>query len=63
VQIPTLVVHGTDDPLLPFPHGEALAAEVPNARLLPVPGMGHQNPPPETWGLVVPAIREHTAPR
>lgn len=63
VQLPTLVVHGTDDPLLPFPHGEALAAEIPNARLLPVPGMGHQNPPPETWALIVPAIREHTAAR
>jgi pimeloyl-ACP methyl ester carboxylesterase len=61
VTLPTLVVHGTDDPLLPFPHGEALAAEIPGARLLPVPGMGHQNPPPETWPLIVPAIREHTA--
>jgi pimeloyl-ACP methyl ester carboxylesterase len=61
VWLPTLVVHGTDDPLLPFPHGEALAAELPNARLLPVPGMGHQNPPPETWALIVPALREHTA--
>jgi pimeloyl-ACP methyl ester carboxylesterase len=54
-------VHGTDDPLLPLPHGEALAQEIPNARLLAVPGMGHQNPPPETWSLIVPAVREHTA--
>ncbi|MET0989920.1 MAG: alpha/beta hydrolase [Glaciihabitans sp.] len=63
VVAPTLVVHGTEDPLLPFPHGEALADEIPNARLLPVPGMGHQNPPPEVWPLIVPALRAHTAAR
>lgn len=63
VRLPTLVVHGTDDPLLPLAHGEALADEIPGARLLPVPGMGHQNPPPETWPLIVPAIREHTVGR
>jgi pimeloyl-ACP methyl ester carboxylesterase len=63
VQLPTLVVHGTDDPLFPFAHGEALAEEIPNARLLPVPGMGHQNPPPEVWSRVIPAIRAHTVAR
>jgi len=56
---PTLVVHGTADPLFPIGHGEALAREIPHARLLPVPGMGHQVPPPETWPLVVPALIEH----
>jgi pimeloyl-ACP methyl ester carboxylesterase len=61
ITAPTLVVHGTRDPLFPLEHGEALAAEIPDARLLPVPGLGHQNPPPPTWPLIVPAIREHTA--
>lgn len=55
----TLVVHGTSDPLFPIEHGEALAREIPNARLLRVPGMGHQFPPPETWDLIVPAILAH----
>ncbi|TMR96672.1 alpha/beta fold hydrolase [Nonomuraea basaltis] len=41
IKAPTLVVHGTEDPLLPLPHGEALAAEIPHARLRTIPGMGH----------------------
>ena len=59
ITAPTLVVHGTHDPLFPIEHGEALAREIPNARLLRVPGLGHQFPPPETWDLLVPAILEH----
>jgi len=60
IRVPTLVLHGTDDPLFPLPHGEALAAEIPGAALLPLPGMGHQVPPPQTWDVVVPAIARHT---
>ncbi|WP_328849887.1 alpha/beta hydrolase [Micromonospora zamorensis] len=37
----TLVLHGSDDPLFPQAHGEALAAQIPAARLEIVPGMGH----------------------
>jgi pimeloyl-ACP methyl ester carboxylesterase len=59
IAVPTLVVHGTADPLFPLAHGEALAREIPDARLLPVPGLGHQFPPPETWELIVPALLEH----
>lgn len=59
--VPTLVVHGTADPLFPLPHGEALAEAIPGARLLVVEGMGHQVPPPSTWDLFVPALLEHTA--
>jgi pimeloyl-ACP methyl ester carboxylesterase len=60
ITAPTLVVHGTADPLFPLPHGEALAAAIPGATLLVVPGMGHETPPPETWDLVVPAVLAHT---
>jgi pimeloyl-ACP methyl ester carboxylesterase len=56
LDVPTLVVHGSDDPMFPPPHGEALAAAIPNARLLVVEGMGHQVPPAPAWGQVVPAI-------
>lgn len=41
ITAPTLVIHGTDDPLRPLPHGRALAAQIPQARLETVPGMGH----------------------
>lgn len=56
IAAPTLVVHGTEDPMFPLPHGEALAAAIPGARLLVVDGMGHQVPPEPTWDEVVPAI-------
>lgn len=58
--VPTLVVHGSHDPLFPLGHGEALAAAIPGARLLVVEGMGHQVPPPTTWAQVVPAVRALT---
>ena len=63
ITVPTLVVHGTLDPLFPLPHGEALAAAIPGAALLVVEGMGHQVPPPSTWTEVVPAVLEHTSHR
>ena len=58
--VPTLVVHGTADPVFPLRHGEVLAEAIPGARLLVVEGMGHQVPPPSTWDLVVPALLDHT---
>jgi pimeloyl-ACP methyl ester carboxylesterase len=63
IATPTLVVHGSDDPLFPLPHGEALAAAIPGATLLVLPGMGHEVPPPPTWELLVPALLRHTARR
>jgi pimeloyl-ACP methyl ester carboxylesterase len=60
ISAPTLVLHGTEDPLFPIAHGEALAAAIPNARLLPLGGMGHQVPPRPVWDQVIPAILDHT---
>ncbi len=62
IHAPTLVVHGSDDPMFPLPHGAALAQEIAGARLLVVDGMGHEPPPPPTWDQVVPAIVELTRP-
>ena len=56
IAAPTLVIHGTVDPLFPLPHGQSLTDQIPGARLLPIDGMGHQPPPPATWDLVVPAM-------
>jgi pimeloyl-ACP methyl ester carboxylesterase len=63
IEAPTLVLHGTEDPLFPFGHAEALAAEIPDARLLALEGMGHQMPPRPLWDRVVGAILEHTSER
>jgi pimeloyl-ACP methyl ester carboxylesterase len=41
IECPTLVVHGTGDQLIPFEHGEELAAGIPGARLAPLEGCGH----------------------
>jgi len=41
ITAPTLVVHGTDDPLVPPANGAALARAIPGARLVELPGCGH----------------------
>ena len=60
ITAPTLVVHGTDDPLRPLPHGEALAAQIPGARLRTVPGMGHGFFSPGLPRHIAELILEHT---
>jgi pimeloyl-ACP methyl ester carboxylesterase len=62
VHAPTLVIHGTEDPLFPPEHAVALAREIAGAELVLLDGVGHQAPPRSTWDLVVPAILRHTAP-
>jgi pimeloyl-ACP methyl ester carboxylesterase len=62
IDVPTLVIHGDEDPVVRLEHGEALAREVPGSRLIVLPGVGHELPP-RTWGVVVRAIAEHSAAR
>lgn len=42
--IPTLVMHGTADPLIPFDHGKKCYELIPNAKKLWIEGMGHDIP-------------------
>lgn len=44
IAAPTLVVHGTADPVFAVAHAEALAAGIPGARLVLVDGLGHEVP-------------------
>ncbi|WAL68675.1 alpha/beta hydrolase [Amycolatopsis cynarae] len=44
ITAPTLVLHGEDDPFFPIGNGEALAAEIPNARLVRLDRVGHGLP-------------------
>ena len=61
VTVPTLVIHGTADPLVPPAHGQATADAIPGAQLLLVEGMGHDLPhTKEPWPRVIDAIVEHT---
>ncbi|NDU72842.1 alpha/beta fold hydrolase [Actinomadura sp. DSM 109109] len=59
ITAPTLVVHGEDDPFFPLGNGRALAAEIPSAELLVLPGTGSELPR-RTFDTVVPALLRHT---
>jgi pimeloyl-ACP methyl ester carboxylesterase len=60
IDVPTLVIHGTADPMFPIGHGEALAEEIPGAGLLRLEGAGHGLERTD-WEISVRAILEHTA--
>ena len=60
IRAPTLVLHGTEDPLSPFAHGEALAREIPGAELVALERTGHELPQ-AAWDVAVPAILRHTS--
>jgi pimeloyl-ACP methyl ester carboxylesterase len=62
IRIPTLVLHGTEDPLFPYEHGVALANEIPGAQLLPLEETGHELPR-AVWDVVVGAILRQTGQR
>ncbi|MCP9487951.1 MAG: alpha/beta fold hydrolase [Gaiellaceae bacterium MAG52_C11] len=61
VAAPTLVLHGTEDPLFPYGNAEALAAEIPGAQLLALKQTGHEFPR-AVWDIAIPAVLRHTAP-
>nr|CAA9233358.1 MAG: Hydrolase, alpha/beta fold family [uncultured Acidimicrobiales bacterium] len=55
LRVPTLVVHGDADRLVPPSAGEATAEAIPGARLEIVEGMGHDYPP-QHWARLVDLI-------
>ena len=61
VSVPTLVIHGTDDPLVPAEHGRQTAKAIPGAQLLLIEGMGHDLPHLKgPWPQIIEAIAAHT---
>lgn len=58
ISVPTLVVHGDADPLVPVACGIDVADSVPNSKLLIIEGMGHALPI-AMWPQVVDAIAGH----
>ena len=60
LNVPTLVIHGDEDPILPYDHGQALAAEIPSAELLTLTGVGHELPR-GTWADLMPKLLAHTS--
>jgi pimeloyl-ACP methyl ester carboxylesterase len=59
VTVATLVIHGSADPMFPLAHGEALAEEIPGARLMTLEGAGHGVDRAD-WEPIVQAILAHT---
>ena len=45
ITMPTLVLHGRDDPLVPYPCGEDTARRIPGAKMVGIDGMGHDLAP------------------
>lgn len=41
IQVPTLIIHGQDDQIIPVAEAKAMAKEIPNAELVIIPGAGH----------------------
>ena len=60
LRVPTLVIHGEADPLVPIDCGRDTAACIPGSDLLVVEGMGHDLPR-AAWPLLLDAIERHTA--
>jgi pimeloyl-ACP methyl ester carboxylesterase len=60
LRLPVTVIHGRDDPLVPLRGGKATARAVEGARLIEIPGMGHDLPQ-EVWPTAIDAIAETAA--
>jgi pimeloyl-ACP methyl ester carboxylesterase len=60
VRAPTTVIHGDADPLVGISGGQATAGAIPDARLVVIPGMGHDMPP-VLWPPIIAAIVENAA--
>jgi pimeloyl-ACP methyl ester carboxylesterase len=55
LRVPTVVIHGSDDPLVPFRGGVATARAIPDAEFIAIPGMGHDMPS-EVWPKIIDAV-------
>jgi len=55
LHVPATVIHGTDDPLVPFRAGVATARGIPDAEFVAIPGMGHDMPR-QVWPKIVNAV-------
>ncbi len=57
IRVPTLIVHGTHDLVLPFAHAVRTAKMIPRARLLTLEGAGHELNR-QDWPIIIDEIRK-----
>lgn len=60
IAAPALVIHGTEDPIIPYAHGLALSEAIPGAHLLTLNGSGHELHVGD-WDAIIDAISRHIA--
>ncbi|MFX1281990.1 MAG: alpha/beta fold hydrolase, partial [Promethearchaeota archaeon] len=60
IKVPTLIIHGKDDPLVPVEGGIDTHEAIPGSELILIEGMGHSLPP-ETWEQITDAISVNAA--
>lgn len=60
ISLPTLVIHGTDDPIIPYEHGVNLSKVISNAVLVTLDGAGHELHYND-WDKIINAISKHVA--
>jgi pimeloyl-ACP methyl ester carboxylesterase len=58
IKAPTLIIHGTEGPVLPFAHAIEMNAVIPGSKLFEIQGGGHEIHPND-WDLIVEAITKH----
>ena len=62
INVPTLIIHGDEDPLVPLAGGQATAEAIPNSKLKIIKGMGHVMPNLATyWSEILDEIIQHIA--
>lgn len=57
--VPTLIVHGSEDPAIPYAHALALKEAIRDSKLLTLEGSGHELHP-EDWPTIIRALERHT---
>ena len=60
INAPTLVIHGTEDPIIPYEHGIHLSEVIPNAALVTLEGTGHELHHND-WDEIINVISKHAA--
>ncbi|MBZ2175765.1 alpha/beta fold hydrolase [Schnuerera sp. xch1] len=58
INVPTLVIHGTDDPIIPYEHGVHLTKIISNAVLVTLDGAGHELHNND-WDNIIDALSKH----
>lgn len=62
INVPALIIHGDDDPLVPLAGGKATADAIPGSKLKIIKGMGHVMPNLETyWSDILDEMKNHMA--